>query len=36
MIARARIFWAAWLWLFPAVYLAHLLDERLFGLGTAE
>ena len=26
----------AWLWSFPAVYLVHLLDERLYWIGTAE
>ena len=25
-----------WLWLFPPVYLLHLIDERYFGIGTAE
>ncbi len=26
----------SWLWLFPPVYFVHLLDERFFGVGTAE
>lgn len=26
----------AWLWLFPAVYLVHLVDERFYWIGTAE
>jgi hypothetical protein len=25
-----------WLWLFPPVYFIHLLDERYFGIGTAD
>ena len=25
-----------WVWLFPPVYLAHLIDERFYGIGTAE
>jgi hypothetical protein len=34
--AGRRIFSPEWIWLFPPVYLVHLLDERLFGIGTAE
>ena len=26
----------AWVWLFPPVYAIHLIDERLYGLGTAD
>ena len=25
-----------WIWLFPPVYLTHLIDERFYGIGTAE
>ena len=31
-----RIYSNAFLALFPAVYLAHLADERFFGMGTAS
>lgn len=31
----ARVYSNAFLALFPAVYLAHLADERFFGMGTA-
>ena len=31
----APIFSHSWLWLFPPVYLVHLIDERLFANGTA-
>jgi hypothetical protein len=34
--SRETTFSAAWLALLPAVYLIHLLDERLSGIGTAE
>ncbi len=27
---------AGWLWLLPPAYAIHLLDERLWGMGTAE
>ena len=27
---------ASWLWLFPAVYLVHLADERFYWIGTAD
>jgi hypothetical protein len=31
-----RVFSNAWIWLFPLVYLAHLIDERYFWIGTAD
>jgi hypothetical protein len=27
---------STWVWLFPPTYLAHLIDERCFGIGTAD
>lgn len=30
-----RVYSGAWLSLFPAIYLVHLVDERFFGIGTA-
>ena len=29
-------FSSRWLWLFPPAYLAHLIDERFWGAGTAN
>lgn len=31
-----KIYSNGWLFLFPSVYLAHLIDERYFWIGTAE
>jgi len=33
---QPRVFSRAFLLLFPAVYLAHLIDERFFWIGTAN
>lgn len=33
---QQRIYSKAWLWLFPVVYLVHLIDERYFWIGTAD
>jgi len=33
--STATMFSERWLWLFPPIYLVHLLDERFFGAGTA-
>lgn len=35
-MSPSRPYSSAWLSLFPAVYLAHLIDERYFGIGTAN
>lgn len=32
----SKLFPDAWIWAYPAVYAVHLLDERLWGIGTAE
>ncbi len=31
-----RVYSSSWLLLFPVVYLAHLVDERYFWIGTAD